>query len=178
MITYVAFLRGIGGPATRVKMQVLKEAFERMGFRNVRTVIASGNVIFDAGPVGEQDLEGVIEKALPEAVGFEAETFVLTLAELQRLARSNPLRNGKVSRKNWPFVTFLKEVPKSMPKLSGRGFKVAGRRGRALFSLVDLSPEANTDLMSLLDKAFGKKTTTRSWKTIAKILQKKSPLVE
>lgn len=173
MTTYVAFLRGIGGTDTKIKMQVLKEAFEGMGFRNVRTVIASGNVIFDAKTAREKNLERTIENALPEVVGFGADTFVLTFDELQRLAKSNPLGNGKFTRKSWPFVTFLKEIPKSMPKLNGRGFRIAGRRGRAVFSLVDLSPEANTDLMGLLDKAFDKKTTTRSWMTIEKILEKK-----
>ncbi|RPI89472.1 MAG: DUF1697 domain-containing protein [Chloroflexi bacterium] len=172
MTTYVAFLRGIGGTDTKIKMQVLIEAFEGMGFRNVKTVIASGNVIFDAEPSGEADLERIIEKALPDAVGFGADTIVYTFDELQRMARSSPLRDIKATPKIRPFVTFLKEIPKSMPKFSGKGFKLLGRKGRAVFSTVDLSAAATPDLMGLLDRQYGKKTTTRSWMTIEKILQK------
>ena len=45
MNRYVAFLRGInsGGNQT-VRMEVLRKTFEDLGFENVRTVLASGNV--------------------------------------------------------------------------------------------------------------------------------------
>jgi uncharacterized protein (DUF1697 family) len=50
---YVAFLRGInvGGHKT-IKMDELKEAFEANGFKNVKTFLASGNVLFDAPKAG------------------------------------------------------------------------------------------------------------------------------
>jgi len=169
LTTYIAFLRGIGGTDTKIKMQVLKEAFEGLGFQNVRTVIASGNVIFEAEPTREKDLEQIIEKALPGAIGFGADTIIYTFDELQRLARSSLARDMKVTAQARPFVTFLKETPKSIPKLSGKGFKLLGRKGRAVFSLVDLSGVAPS-LMNALDREFDKKTTTRSWMTIEKIL--------
>lgn len=47
--TYAAFLLGINiGPHKRVPMSELKKMCERMGFENVRTLLASGNVVFDA----------------------------------------------------------------------------------------------------------------------------------
>lgn len=52
--SYVAFLRGInvGGHAV-IRMSELQRAFEGLGFENVRTVLASGNVIFDPpGAIG------------------------------------------------------------------------------------------------------------------------------
>jgi uncharacterized protein (DUF1697 family) len=155
-------------------MQVLKEAFEGLGFQNVRTVIASGNVIFDAEPASEKDLEQTIEEALPDAIGFEADTIVYTLDELQRLAKSSLARDMKVTAKARPFVTFLKEPPRSIPKISGKGFKLLGGKGRAVFSLVDLTGVAPS-LMNALDREFHKKTTTRSWMTIEKILEKVPP---
>jgi uncharacterized protein (DUF1697 family) len=54
MVTYVAFLRGINsGRNPTIKMDLLKKAFEELGLENVKTVIASGNVIFDAEPTKE-----------------------------------------------------------------------------------------------------------------------------
>lgn len=171
-ITYVAFLRGIGGTATKIKMQVLKEAFEEMGFQNVKTVIASGNVIFDAASASEKDLEQTIEEALPGALGFEADTIVYTLEELERLARSSLVKEMKKSPKSRPFVTFLKEPPKTKATFNGKGFKILGRKGRAVLSVVEASGGEAPELMRLLDKEFGKQTTTRSWQTIEKVLQK------
>jgi uncharacterized protein (DUF1697 family) len=171
MTTYVAFLRGIGGTNTKIKMQVLKEAFEGMGFRNVRTVIASGNVIFDAKATRENNLERSIERALPEAVGFGADTFVYTFDDLQKLARSSLVKKMTATPKTRPMVTFLKEAPKGRATFSGKGFEVLGHSGRAILSVMDASGSETPELMRVLDREFGKMTTTRSWLTIEKILQ-------
>ena len=47
-MTYVALLRGIGPTNPNMHPAKLKGAFEKMGLKNVKTVIASGNVVFDA----------------------------------------------------------------------------------------------------------------------------------
>jgi uncharacterized protein (DUF1697 family) len=152
-------------------MDVLKKAFEELGFQNVKTVIASGNVIFDAESGDEKDLEQTIEKALPETIGFESATIVYKLKGLQRLAKLDAFKGIKVTPSTRLFVTFVKKPPKASQKLSGNGFEMIKTSGRALFSVLDLTG-TTPDLMKILDKEFGKTNTTRSWKTIEKILQK------
>lgn len=172
MVTYVAFLRGINSdlnPTT--KMDILKNAFEELGFQNVKTVIASGNVIFDAESTDESDLEATIEEALPKALGFESATIVYEATKLKRLAKLDPFKDIKVTPSTRLFVTFVKKPPKVSQKLSGNGFEMIKKSGRALFSVLDLSG-TTPDLMKLLDREFGKTNTTRSWKTIEKIIQK------
>src|SRR6185312_1324765 len=66
MMRYVALLRGIGPTNPNMKGEKLKAVFEGLGFRNVHTVIASGNVIFDSPSKAPAVLEEKIEKALPE----------------------------------------------------------------------------------------------------------------
>jgi uncharacterized protein (DUF1697 family) len=171
MVTYVAFLRGINsGLNPTIKMSTLKTAFEELGFENVKTVIASGNVLFDAGIAKETTLEKKIEKALPQAIGFESAAIVYKLTDLQKLAKLNAFKRVRVTKETRPYVTFLKQPPKTSPKLSGKGFALIKRSGRALFSVVDLSGGTTPELMKLLDKEFGKGNTTRGWKTIEKIL--------
>jgi uncharacterized protein (DUF1697 family) len=172
MTTYVAFLRGIGGTATKIKMQVLKEAFEGLGFQNVRTVIASGNVIFEAEPAPAEKLERTIEEALPGTVGFGADTVVYTWEDLQGLAKSSLVKEMKATPRSRPFVTFLKEPPKGKATFNGKGYKVLGKKGRAVLSVADGSGGETAELLRLLEREFGKRTTTRSWMTIEKILQK------
>lgn len=172
MGTYIAFLRGINsGMNPTIKMDILKKGFEELGFQNVKTVIASGNVIFDAEPTDENDLEKTIEKALPKAIGFESVIIVYKLTDLQRLARLDVFKGIKVTPSTRLFVTFVKKPPRGNQKLSGHGFEMITKSGRAFFSVLDLSG-TTPDLMKLLDKEFGKTNTTRSWKTIEKILQK------
>jgi uncharacterized protein (DUF1697 family) len=172
MVTYVAFLRGINsGLNPTLKMDVLKEVFEELGFQNVKTVIASGNVIFDAEPTNQMELEQTIEKALPKAIGFESATIVYKLADLKRLFKLDPFKGIKTTPSTRQFVTFLKKPPRVSQKLSGNSFEIIKKSGRALFSVLDLAG-TTPNLMKVLDKEFGKTNTTRSWQTIEKIIQK------
>jgi uncharacterized protein (DUF1697 family) len=152
-------------------MDVFRKVFEELGFQNVKTVIASGNVIFDAEAAKENELEKAIEAALPKAIGFESATIVYKLKDLQRLANLDAFKGIRVTPFTRLFVTFLKRPPKKGQNISGNGFKIIKKSGRALFSVLDLAG-TTPDLMKILDKEFGKTNTTRSWKTIEKILQK------
>src|SRR5215468_2583220 len=68
---YVALLRGVNnaGMARRVAMADLRALFESLGFRDVRTVLNSGNVVFSAATKGRGDVLARIEGArLPTSV--------------------------------------------------------------------------------------------------------------
>jgi uncharacterized protein (DUF1697 family) len=54
----------------------LRGVFERLGFENVKTVISSGNVIFESPSRSIRKLEESIEKALPEELGFKSTTII------------------------------------------------------------------------------------------------------
>jgi uncharacterized protein (DUF1697 family) len=171
MTTYVAFLRGINsGKNPMLKMSVLKDAFVEAGFENVRTVISSGNVIFDAETTEEAELEQRIEKRLPGAIGFQSATIVYRLADLQKLARLKVFKDVRVTPQVRTFVTFLKQAPKASQKLEGKGFRLLKKSGRALFSVLDASDTRTPDMMKVLDQTFGKTNTTRTWKTVERIL--------
>lgn len=82
MTTYIAFLRGInvGGKKT-IKMEDLVRVFASMGFRNVRTFIQSGKVIFDAPETGDV-LTRKIEKKLLKSFGYEVLVVLRTSDDL------------------------------------------------------------------------------------------------
>src|SRR6476620_4469524 len=72
----IAFLRAINVGGHTVKMEVLRRLFEELGFENVETFIASGNVIFDAPDDDQGALEKQIEGQLRTSLGYEVATFV------------------------------------------------------------------------------------------------------
>src|SRR5918993_4656593 len=84
---YVAFLRAINVGGHIVKMDLLRSLFESMGFANVETFIASGNVIFDSKTKSTAALEKKIEKQLHAALGYEVKTFLRTLNEIADVTR-------------------------------------------------------------------------------------------
>ena len=87
---YVALLRAINVGGHTVKMDRLRALFEELGFRNVETFIASGNVLFDAPARPVAGIERKIEAHLLEALGYEVETFVRPLSALAGVLASHP----------------------------------------------------------------------------------------
>jgi uncharacterized protein (DUF1697 family) len=89
--THVALIRGINvGKAKRVTMADLKAAVEGLGYRDVRTLLNSGNVVFTAR-ARPATAAARIEKALVEHTGVSARVTVLTADELMAVVAENPL---------------------------------------------------------------------------------------
>ena len=74
MPRYVAFLRGVS--PLNAKMPELKRCFENAGFTNVKTVLSSGNVVFDARAAAEATLERKAESAMHKVLGRTFYTIV------------------------------------------------------------------------------------------------------
>jgi len=108
MPRYVAFLRAINvGGQHVVRMEDLRRQFERLGFTDVETFIASGNVVFTATSRDGAALERKIEGALEKTFGFEVKTFVRTLAELADVAARKPFAEARVKSAGAYCVGFL-----------------------------------------------------------------------
>jgi uncharacterized protein (DUF1697 family) len=90
---HVALLRGVNnvGRSTRVAMADLRVLFERLGFRDVRTLLNSGNVVFSAPARGRGALAARIERALVAELGLTAPVIVLSGDEVAAAVRGNPL---------------------------------------------------------------------------------------
>jgi uncharacterized protein (DUF1697 family) len=117
MSKYAAFLRGINVGGVTVKMDKLKKTFEALGFTDVKTLLASGNVLFAAPSASENTLVKKIEKKLETALGREIGVLVRKIEELQRLAETDPFAGIKVTPQTRLYVTFLSEKNKSSLKI-------------------------------------------------------------
>jgi len=90
--THVALLRGINvGRAKRVAMAELRALVEGLGYRDVRTLLNSGNVVFTAPRTAPATAAARIEAALAERLGVAARVTALTAAELAAAVAGNPL---------------------------------------------------------------------------------------
>ncbi|KDO33839.1 hypothetical protein SPRG_01718 [Saprolegnia parasitica CBS 223.65] len=82
----VAFLRAVNVGGRVVKMATIAAHFRAMGFQDVSTFLASGNVLFDAnGAPPSEDLEARIERYLTAHVGFEIPVMVRSKTQLEDL---------------------------------------------------------------------------------------------
>lgn len=103
---YLAFLRSINVGGHTVKMEQLRALIAELGFANVATFIASGNVIFDAASDDAGALEAQIERQLRQSLGYEVTTFIRTAAELAAIARYAPFPAADGA--HGLYVSFLK----------------------------------------------------------------------
>lgn len=112
MTRYIAFLRAINITGRFVKMDRLRGLFEELGFSNVQTFIASGNVIFASPATDTQLLERQIESHLRVALGFEVATFVRTVSEVAAIAAYKPFAASELDAEgNSLYIAFLPAPP-------------------------------------------------------------------
>jgi uncharacterized protein (DUF1697 family) len=109
MTTYIAFLRGMNLGKRNIKMDELRAIFSGLKFANVRTYIASGNVIFDAKETDEAKLTAKIEKELKEKLGYQVFVILRTRAELEAVLKNNPFRDAAGAMGT--YISFFAEAP-------------------------------------------------------------------
>src|SRR5882672_1221784 len=179
MPKYVAFLRPINVGGHTVKMDHLRGLFEALGFSNVETFIASGNVIFDSTSKSTKALEKKIESHLQKNLGYAVATFIRSTSELAVLANYKPFSDSDLnSTGHTLYVGFMASEPSDTArgKLQSLAtktddFHLRGREvywlRRAKFSESDISG-------ALLGKILGMPATLRNVTTVKKLAAKYS----
>ena len=164
---FVAFLRGVS--PTNAKMPELKRCFEHAGFANVRTVLSSGNVVFDSRSGSEASLEHKIESAMLECFGHSFYTIVRPSNSLRKLLETDPYARHGVDPAAKRIVSFLRNSgePKLTLPLSADGARVLEVVGREVFTAY-VPSEKGPVFMKLIERAFGAEVTTRTWETVKK----------
>jgi uncharacterized protein (DUF1697 family) len=168
MPRYAAFLRGVS--PMNAKMPEVKKALEAVGFTEVKTVLSSGNVVFNARSASESSLQRAAEAAMKERLGRAFLTIVRPIDALREMLASDPYRSFRLSPTSKRIVTFMRDEPKSKIALPRElhGARLLSLVGRELFSAYVPSPKGAV-FMSLIEKTFGQELTTRTWDTVAKV---------
>jgi uncharacterized protein (DUF1697 family) len=167
MPRYVAFLRGVS--PMNAKMPELKRAFEEAGFTNVRTVLSSGNVVFDAPRTSAASLQRKAEKGMEKALGRSFRTIVRSTAALERILASDPFQGRKMRKDTKRVITFIRDKAAQIVDIPEAvdGAEVVAVRGGEVFTAY-LPSDKGPAFMRLIEKAFGKEVTTRTWESVTK----------
>jgi uncharacterized protein (DUF1697 family) len=167
MPRYAAFLRGV--MPTNAKMPELKKCFEEAGFSDVRTLLSSGNVIFDAKKASEAVLERRAEAAMQKRLGRAFYTIVRPVSRLGEIIEADPFARFELGANAKRAVTFLREPHDgdlSLP-IEVDGARILVVDGREIFTAYVPSPRGPV-FMTLIQKTFGENVTTRTWDTVRK----------
>ena len=175
MPKYVAFLRGINvGGKNMIKMETLRAMFAALGFKNVKSYINSGNIVFETAKTDDRKLAAKIEKAIEKEFSMNIGVMVRAAREIEDVLKNNPFE-GKFEDDKHVHVFFLnEELSKEKSDLllsnnrAGEEFAV---RGREIFCY-----RTNDFPDSLMGKDYIGKTlktpaTARNWRTVNKIME-------
>ena len=175
MAKHIAFLKAINVGGHTVKMDHLKKLFEKMGFENVETFIASGNVVFEIKSKSMDVIKKKIETELEKSLGYKVATFIRTTKELKEIAEHKPFKESDLDNKqNYLYLGFLdnqpnKESQKKVLTLSDKANEFHFNKTE-LYWLCRKNFSDSGITGKTLEKALGMETTIRNATTIKKMV--------
>jgi len=175
MATLICLLRGINlGGNNLIKMDALRTLCKSLGFRNARTYIASGNIVFETDEKDLAALSEKVEKTLERKFGFRPEVILRTTSEMQAVIARNPFANRRGIEPNKLLVMFLKneleaEAQKAALKIEAAQEEVRCN-GRELYIYFP-DGQGQSKLMPKLNKILKNSGTGRNWNTVTKLLE-------
>jgi uncharacterized protein (DUF1697 family) len=172
MTEYVAFLRGINvGGHGMVTMEDLKKIFESCGFKDVKTIATSGNVAFSS-TMAEAAVVKKAEETLKKRLGRETPVHVRSRDELRKMVKADPYKGASVGKDAKCVITFLDASAKTAVKLPHQqdGTSILGIKDGVAYS-VYVRNSKGAAFMKVLEQAFGKGITTRTWDMINRLVK-------
>ncbi len=178
MTLYVAFLRGINvGGRNLLKMEDVRQRFTNLGFANVSSFKASGNILFETD-MKPDDIVKSIKVELYKLSGRELEVFLRTSSQIREIVDLNPFKGRNADFRNL-FVTFIpnklaEEV--NLPIWSrNKDVEIFLVRSGEVFSQTFLYKERYGAPNKLVENKFNLPATTRNWNTVRGIHEKVIP---
>jgi uncharacterized protein (DUF1697 family) len=155
------------------KQPELKKCSEAAGFKDVITVLSSGNIVFSTGSASEAVLERRAESAMTEGLGRTFLTIIRPIDGLQEILDADPYKAFRIPPGSKRVISFLREVPKSKLSLPIEvdGACILCFKGCQAFTVYVPNPRGPL-FMTLIGKTFGEEVTTRTWNTVKRVVVK------
>jgi uncharacterized protein (DUF1697 family) len=169
MTRYVALLRAVNVGGRKVTMKELRDLAEGLGFTNVRTLLASGNLVFEASRTPSKKLEAALETAMEPTFKLKSEVMVCDQKDWAALIKANPFPKEARTKPNYLVVLVFKNKPDPaainayMKTYEGpETVKLSGRAAYIFF------PDGQGRSRLKLPKSSGP-ATARNWNTVLKL---------
>jgi uncharacterized protein (DUF1697 family) len=172
--TYISLLRGINISGQKIiKIDELKKLYESCGFRNVKSYIQSGNIIFEFPSDSPEKLVKIIEKTIKDTFSFDVTVIMRTPDEFEKITQINPFAKTKPVERL--YVTFLSDTINERKtdllnnyKSGDEDFRLIGKE----LYLYYPNGYGKTKLTNnIIEAKLGVKATTRNWNTVNKLFE-------
>ena len=167
MARYAAFLRGVS--PQNLRMPTLASALRTAGFSNIRTLLSSGNAVFETQAKACGPIERLIEKSLEKVAGRTFKTFVRSSGDLTRVVSASRYQHPAGTKR---VVVFhrgtTRGIEASAPAPVQRpSWALLSTSANEIFGFYTPGPDASS-LMSYLKRLYGDEFTTRTAETVLK----------
>ncbi|MGL4280535.1 MAG: DUF1697 domain-containing protein [Albidovulum sp.] len=172
--TWVAFYRAIGGGThAKMPMAALRRAAEAAGLAEVRTVLATGNLLFQSD-AGEAELRTLLDGIAAEhGLGAAQKVFLRRAVQLPEVLAACPFPEAARERPNHVLVQFLeREAPASAIEALAAwgGPERCAARGREVYLDYPLQIAGSKLTPAKLERMIGAPGTARNWNTLTRIV--------
>lgn len=169
MPVYIALLRAVNvGGTGKLPMTELKSMCEHAGFTDVRTYIASGNVVFNSSKTGTE-VKTALEKAMLAYAGKPVAVLVRSAQEMADVLTNNPFPDAAPNRVVAIFLDHT-PAPDTFDNLTGRRNEEIALGKREIY--VHYCDGMGDSTLKIPDAASG---TARNMNTVAKLAAMASP---
>jgi uncharacterized protein (DUF1697 family) len=172
---YVALLRGINVTGKNmIKMERLRATFASLGFKNVKSYINSGNLIFETVKTDDAKLAKKIHNAIQTEFGFDISVMVRTISEIEEIVEWNPFKGQFESHKD-VHVFFLNEkltdAQETLLLAQGNENEIFAISGRHVVCLLRIHITDSAVGKGFIDKKLKVAATGRNWRTVEKLAE-------
>ncbi len=170
----VALLRGINvGGRNLVAMVDLRALLETLGFTEVRSLLQSGNLVFQSDRRNPATIERLLEVETEKRLGVAVDYHVRSADEWRAVIAGNPFIDEAERDPSHLVALFLKKAPqaKNVAALQSaiRGPELVHADGRQVYIVYPIGIGTSKLTNALIDKKLGVRGTARNWNTVLKL---------
>jgi uncharacterized protein (DUF1697 family) len=176
MITYIALLRAINvGGHAKVGMAELRDLIATLGYKDVRSLLQTGNLVFHGDARKATDLERLLEVEAERRLGLATDVMVRTAQEWAAVLARNPFPAEAKRDPGHLVVQFAKEAPKAKAvddlraAISGR--EAVQADGKHLYVVYPDGLGRSKLTTKLIEGKLGTRVTGRNWNTVLKLAE-------
>jgi uncharacterized protein (DUF1697 family) len=178
MAICVALLRAINVGGRSMSMAGLREMLAELGLKDGRTLLQSGNAVFESAKTPAA-LEALLEKAAAKRFGLTTAFFVRTAREWDAVLAANPFPREAVDDPSHLLVMPLKEAPKKAAvealRAAIRGRERVAVEGRCAYLVYPDGIGQSKLTNTVIERHLGTPGTARNWNTAQKLAGLVSP---
>jgi uncharacterized protein (DUF1697 family) len=172
--THIALLRAVNlGSHNKVGMSDLREFLGRLGMSNPRSLLQSGNLVFQSNGQRGNQLERLLEKECEQRLGLRTEFFVRTAEEWKALISRNPFPKEAVKDPAHLVLMCLKTAPDAAAMKALQAAIAGPERvrtdGKQAYVVYPNGIGRSRVTVALIEKKLGTKGTGRNWNTVLKL---------